>query len=92
MSLSNEGLKITAYNDDKMLIYIREKSNATLTPNKCGWNDRELTANGKLAIKVVRFGTFEFVDSDKSPIENQIEKILIKIETEFQEMSEQKRK
>lgn len=92
VSLSNEGLKITAYNDDKMLIYIREKSNAKLTPNKWGWNDRELTANGKLAIKVASFGTFEFVDSDKSPVENQIEKILIKIETEFQEMAEQKRK
>ncbi|WP_336703474.1 hypothetical protein [Chryseobacterium indologenes] len=92
VSLSNEGLKITAYDDDKMLIYIREKSNATLTPNKWGWNDRELVANGKLAIKVGRFGTFEFVDTDKSPVENQIEKILIKIETEFQEMAEQKRK
>lgn len=36
VSLSNERLKITAYDDDKMLIYIREKSNATSTPNKWG--------------------------------------------------------
>ena len=88
--LTDEGLKVVAYDDDKMLIYIREKSKALLTPNRWGGNDRNLIANGKLAVKVGRFGTFEFVDTDKNPVENQIEKILIKVETEFREMDERR--
>jgi hypothetical protein len=90
--LSDEGLEIIAHDNDKMLIYIREKSNATLTPNKYGWNDRELSANGKLAIKIRRIATFEFVDTDKSPVESQVEKILIKIETEFQKVLDNRKK
>lgn len=88
--LSDEGLKIVAY-DDNMLVYIREKSNATDTINERGWKSRDLIPNGKLAVKISRFGTSEFVDTDKSTVENQIEKILVKIETEFQEMAEKRR-
>lgn len=89
--LNDEGLNIVAYDDDKMLIYIREKSKVLLTPNRWGGNDRDLIANGKLAVKVGRFGTFEFVDTDKNLIEDQIEKILIKVETEFREMDERRK-
>lgn len=91
IDLSEQGLKIRAY-DDEMSIYIREKSNAEFTPNRWGENDRKLIANGKLAIKIGRHGTFEFVDTDKFLIENQIEKILVKVETEFQKMAENRRR
>jgi hypothetical protein len=85
INLSDEGLNIVAY-DDEMSIYIREKSNAVDTTTDYGWKSRELVANGKLSVKVHRFGTFEFADTNKLLIEDQIEKILIKIESEFQEM------
>lgn len=87
--LKDEGLSITAY-DDKMLIYIREKSNAIDTVSDYGWKSRDLVANGKLAVKIHRFGTFEFADTNKLLVEDQIEKILVKIETEFQEMFERR--
>ena len=86
IDLWDEGLKIVAYDDDKMSIYIREKSNAVDTTSDYGWKSRELVPNGKLSVKVQRFGTFEFTDTNKSLVEDQIEKILVKIESEFQEM------
>lgn len=86
IDLRDEGLNIVAYDDDKMSIYIREKSNAVDTTSDYGWKSRDLVANGKLSVKVHRFGTFEFADTNKSLVEDQIEKILIKIESEFQEM------
>jgi hypothetical protein len=86
IDLCDEGLNIVAYGDDKMSIYIREKSNAVDNISDYGWKSRDLVANGKLSVKVHRFGTFEFADTNKSLIEDQIEKILIKIESEFQEM------
>ncbi|MCD0477471.1 hypothetical protein LPB90_03315 [Chryseobacterium sp. LC2016-29] len=90
--LNDEGLKIVAYDDDDdMLVYIREKSNAIDTIDDRGWKSRDLIPNGKLAVKISRFGTSEFVDTDRSTVENQIEKILVKIETEFQEMAEKRR-
>jgi len=89
IDLSDEGLNIVAY-DDKMSIYIREKSNAVETTTDYGWKSRELVANGKLSVKVHHFGTFEFADTNKSPVEDQIEKILIKIESEFQEIFERR--
>lgn len=86
IDLRDEGLNIVAYDDDKMLIYIREKSNAVDTTSDYGWKSRDLVANGKLSVKVHRFGTFEFADTNKTLVEDQIEKILIKIESEFQKM------
>lgn len=91
INLTNEGLNIEAY-DDKMSIYIREKSTAIDTTDDRGWKSRKLIANGKLAVKIGRFGTFEFADTNKSLVEDQIERILIKIETEFQEMLENKKR
>lgn len=91
IDLRDEGLNIVAYDDDKMSIYIREKSNAVDTISDYGWKSRDLVANGKLSVKVHRFGTFEFADTNKSLIEDQIEKILIKIESEFQEMFERRK-
>mgnify|MGYP003639243571 CR=1 FL=1 len=90
IDLWEEGLKIVAYDDDKMSIYIREKSNAVDTTSDYGWKSRELVPNGKLSVKVQRFGTFEFTDTNKSLVEDQIEKILVKIESEFQEMFEKR--
>ena len=90
IDLWDEGLKIVAYDDDKMSIYIREKSNAVDTTSDYGWKSRELVPNGKLSVKVQRFGTFEFTDTNKSLVEDQIEKILVKIESEFQEMFEKR--
>lgn len=89
--LSNQGLKIEAY-EDSTSIYIREKSTAKFTPNKDGWNDRELIPNGKLALKIGRYGNFEFTDTESRLIEDQIEKILIKVEVGFQETVERRRK
>ena len=86
IDLWDEGLKIVAYDDDKMSIYIREKSNAVDTTSDYGWKSRELVPNGKLSVKVQRFGTFEFTDTNKSIEEDKNEKILIKIESKFQEM------
>lgn len=90
IDLWDEGLKIIAYDDDKMSIYIREKSNAVDTTSDYGWKSRKLVPNGKLSVKVQRFGTFEFTDTNKSLVEDQIEKILVKIESEFQEMFEKR--
>lgn len=89
LELNRDGLNILAYGD-KMLLYFREKSNSVETMTSYGWKSRDLIPNGKLAVKVNRFGTFEFVDSEKALVEDQIEKILIKIESEFQTMREMK--
>lgn len=91
VEIKDDVLKIMAYDDD-MSIYIREKSNAVDKVDDYGWKSRDLVANGKLSVKVHRFGTFEFTDNNKSLVENQIEKILIKIESEFQEMFERRQK
>jgi hypothetical protein len=40
------------------------------------WKSRDLIASGKLAVKINRFGTFEFVDPNKKLVEDQIENIL----------------
>ena len=89
LELNREGLNILAY-DDKILLYFREKSNAVDSITSYGWKTRDLIPNGKLAVKVNRIGTYEFVDSDKALVEDQIEKILVKIESEFQRMREMK--
>ncbi|KMQ70833.1 hypothetical protein ACM44_09355 [Chryseobacterium koreense CCUG 49689] len=85
-------MTITAYDEDKMLVHIREKSNAIDNIDERGRKSRDLVANGKLAVKIGRFGTFDFADTNKSLVEDQIEKILIKIETEFQKMVENRRR
>lgn len=72
-----------------MNVSIREKSNAVDKTNERGWKTRELIPNGKLAVKI---GGFEFIDSDSRLLEDQIEKILIKIETGFQEWKERRLK
>ncbi len=91
VNVDNEGLKFFA-SEDKILLYIREKSHAKDTTDKSGWKTRDLIANGKLAVKIVQYGTTEFADTDKFLVEDQIEKILIKVETEFQRMAENRKK
>ncbi|CAH0195358.1 hypothetical protein [Chryseobacterium sp. Bi04] len=90
VSVDSEGLKFAAY-EDKIALYIKEKSNIKDTTNERGWKSRDLIANGKLAVKIVQYGTIEFADTDKLLVEDQIEKILIKVETEFQRMAENRR-
>ncbi|AZA99263.1 hypothetical protein EG359_06430 [Chryseobacterium joostei] len=91
MNIDSEGLKFAAY-EDKITLYIKEKSNIKDTTNERGWKSRDLIANGMLAVKIVQYGTTEFADTDKLLVEDQIEKILIKVETEFQRMAENRRK
>lgn len=86
--LKEDGLTIIGYEDDEMKISIREICNSVLVETDFRWKTRELIPNGKLAVKVGRFGTYEFVDSNKSLIEDQIAKILIKIESDFLAMHE----
>lgn len=90
--LKQEGLTIVAYEEDEMKISIREICNSVQVETDFGWKTRELIPNGKLAVKVGRFGTYEFVDSNKSLIEDQIVKILIKVETDFFEMHEMRQR
>lgn len=90
VSVDSEGLRFTAY-QDKITLCIREKSNIKDTTNERGWKSRDLIANGKLVVKIVQYGTTEFADTDKLLVEDQIEKILIKVETEFQRMAENRR-
>lgn len=90
VSVDSDGLKFAAY-EDKITLYIKEKSNIKDTTNERGWKSRDLIANGKLAVKIVQYGTIEFADTDKLLVEDQIEKILIKVETEFQRMAENRR-
>lgn len=71
---------------------VSEKSNAVETVSDYGWKSRDLIPNGKLSVKVHRFGTFEFTDTNKLLVEDQIGKILIKIESAFQEMFERQQK
>lgn len=91
VNVDSEGLKFAAY-EDKITLYIKEKSNIKDTTNERGWKSRDLIANGKLAVKILQYGTTEFADTDKLLVEDQIEKILIKVETEFQRMAENRRK
>ncbi|WP_426478103.1 hypothetical protein ACP3T3_01055 [Chryseobacterium sp. CBSDS_008] len=91
VSVDSEGLRFAAY-EDKITLYIKEKSNIKDTTNERGWKSRDLIANGKLAVKIIQYGTTEFADTDKFLVEDQIEKILIKVETEFQRMAENRRK
>ncbi|MBC5862775.1 hypothetical protein [Flavobacterium turcicum] len=86
--LKEEGLTIIAYEDDEMKISIREICNSVQVETDFRWKTRELIPNGKLALKAGRFGAYEFVDSNKSLIEDQIAKILIKIESDFLAMHE----
>lgn len=89
--LKDEGLTIIAYDDDEIKVYIREKCNSVKIKSDYSWENRELIPNGKLSLKVTRFGTYEFADTDKTTLEEQIEKILIKIDGDFQEMHERRR-
>ncbi|GAA6765778.1 hypothetical protein AAFH68_17160 [Flavobacterium sp. CGRL1] len=86
--LKQDGLTIIANEDDEMKISIREICNSVMVDTDFKWKTRELVPNGKLAVKAGRFGTYEFVDSKKSLIEDQIAKILIKIESDFLAMHE----
>lgn len=88
--LKDEGLTIIFNDDDEIKVYIREKCNSVETNSNYSWKTRELIPNGKLAVKVGRFGTYEFTDTNKNLIEDQIAKILIKIESDFQEMFERR--
>lgn len=85
--LKEEGLAIVAREDIEMKISIREIYNSLQVDSDFGWKTRELVPNGKLAIKAGLFGTYEFSDSNKGLVEDQILKILIKIESDFSEMS-----
>lgn len=87
--LKDEGLSVIAYDNDEIKVYIREKSNS-IKLNDNYWQTRELVPNGKLALKVARFGTYEFVDTSKRLVEDQIENILIKIESDFKDMHERR--
>lgn len=86
--LKEDGLTIIADEENEMQISIREICNSVQVDSDFGWKTRELIPNGKLAVKVGRFGTYEFVDSKKNLIEDQIAKILIKIESDFLAMHE----
>lgn len=85
--IKEEGLAIASHDNIEMKISIREIYNSIKVDNDFGWKTRELIPNDKLAIKAGLFGAYEFSDSNKGLIENQILKILIKVETDFSEMN-----
>lgn len=91
VEIKEDGLTIVAYEDIEIKISIREIYNSIQIDNDYGWKTRELVPNGKLAIKAGLFGTYEFVDSIKGLIEDQILKILIKVETDFSQMNKLRR-
>jgi hypothetical protein len=68
-----------------MKIYIRENDTKD-TINIDGQKSREFIPNGKLSVKINLFGLFDFSDTNTLLVENQIEKILIKIESKFKEI------
>ena len=71
---------------DCVNIFIREKCNAIDHISKNGWKTRSLTPNGKLCVKIsVNYSPFEFIDSNKGSLEEQIPNILAKIQSSIQE-------
>ncbi len=91
ISIENKGMYIHS-DDEKMEIYIIEKSTAKDTIDKNGWKNRDLTFNGKLAVKIqFRWNIFEFSDNTKNLVEDKIVEILTKIESEFLKAKEQNR-
>lgn len=69
-------------------IFIREKCKAKYVQSTYSWPNRILTPTGKLAVKVGRWGEFEFAEAATIPLEEKIDTILLKIRTEFQEAHE----
>lgn len=88
--LKDDGLAIIAFENEEINISIREAYNLIPAESIYGWKTKELVPNGKLAIKTGQFGTYEFVDKNKILLEDQIEKILIRIESDFLSMHERR--
>ena len=86
IDLHKTGLHIVSINNDVMKIYIREKNDTKDTINIDEQKSREFIPNGKLSVKIKLFGSFNFSDTNTLLVENQIEKILIKIESKFKEI------
>lgn len=81
---NSSGTSIISIDKVKVSISLREKNNAIYTENNHGWKTRELTPNGLLTIKLEGlWSTREISDSELVKIEDQIPKILAKIESLF---------
>lgn len=78
-------IKSNENDSDCVNIFIREKCNAIDQISKNGWKTRSLTPNGKLCVKIGHYSPFEFLDSNKATLEEQIPNILAKIDSSIQE-------
>jgi len=78
-------IKSLENDNDSVKVYLREKCNAVDHVAKNGWKTRDLIPNGKLCIKIGDYSAYEFKDTDKVTLEEQIPKILDKIQSSIQE-------
>lgn len=78
-------IKCNDNDSDYVKIFIREKCNAIDQISKNGWKTRSLTPSGKLCVKIGQYPPFEFLDSNKATLEEQIPNILAKIDSLIQE-------
>ncbi len=78
--------QIISFDNHRVKFSFREKCSVVETVDKSGWKSRDYIPNGTLSVKIEGFGLSEIKDSGKKPIEEQIPKILSKIEFRIQEI------
>lgn len=78
--------QIISFDNHKVKLSFREKYSIVESINKNGWKTRDFIPNGTFSIKIDGFGLSEIKDSEKKSIEEQIPKILAKIEFRIQEI------
>ena len=77
---------VISFDNHKVKLSLREKYSIVESIDKNGWKTRDYIPNGTLSIKIDGFGLSEIKDSEKKSLEEQIHKILAKIEFRIKEI------
>lgn len=78
--------QVISFDNHKVKISLREKYSIVQSIDKHGWKNRDFIPNGTLSIKIDGFGLSEFKDTEQKPLEDQILKIISKIEFRIKEI------
>jgi hypothetical protein len=86
IKLDNKGTYISSMDNHEIGFSFREKYRIVESTDNHGWKNRDLIPSGILSIKLDAFGTSEFKDYEKKSLEEQLPKILAKIEFKIKEI------
>jgi len=83
---------VISSDNHKVKLSFREKYSIVESIDKQGWKNRDYIPNGTLSIKIDGFGLSEIKDSEKKSLEEQIPKILAKIDFRIMEIRDLREK